>query len=641
MATLQRADSVDEAMHAMFASSQEEDSQDSEAGAQAPVKSTAVQSTPTNTTTIILATPTPNAAATDSQETPVEPTPQTSEFMTPVQTAGNAAEDSSQTLVPPTPEDSLQTLVPPTPEDSLATSVPPTPEDSSQTSQPEDSSQTSQPPTQDSSQDSTTAQPPTQDSSQDPSNEEYDVVANLVANDNFAEAVEVDGHDQVAMMEHDEFAVTLIKKTTVHFALRRTKPTLYRHDCTCLSHIRLFRAIDDGVRLACVGVKWELNNKVQTVLVVACLGYAKRNNDNKKSAKVEDLRATHIIMRTEDYDNKPLEFGQMTRTTAVAMFRNATPLGHVDTEQQERCAERVKRFVADLEENQKGSGWLNIVTNTPQPTPKPKPDTATPANGLKNARAAAQSERRKRKRDSDRLNRESKRKQKALAEEQELVTQQQAKVERAAQARRRRATLKTIDSRVTQMNDRIMDKMQEQMEYMKENLEDMVRSAARSAVQQCVAKNRKKIRRKTARTKENQPPATVASAPVPPATVPAATEPAATVPPATVPTTTDPPTTVSPAMIIASRDPHSMSPAMRGAMEVAQTIYNYANTPRSAGSLHSYPPPRISFVPRATSTPRAPPVPYIPIPPRISFVPRAVNTPPRISFVPRAVNAHA
>ena len=35
------------------------------------------------------------------------------------------------------------------------------------------------------------------------------------------------------IQSHDEFAVCMIRATAVHFALRRTTPTLYRHQVTC------------------------------------------------------------------------------------------------------------------------------------------------------------------------------------------------------------------------------------------------------------------------------------------------------------------------------------------------------------------------------------------------------------------------
>ena len=102
-------------------------------------------------------------------------------------------------------------------------------------------------------------------------------------------------------MEHDEFAVNIIRKASVHFRLRRTTPTLYRHRATCLSSIRTFAAIDDGVRIAQWGVKWMIDDVIVTCLAVVCLGYidtdAMKSKKKLRSAKVEDVRSTHVVVR--------------------------------------------------------------------------------------------------------------------------------------------------------------------------------------------------------------------------------------------------------------------------------------------------------------------------------------------------------
>ena len=245
------------------------------------------------------------------------------------------------------------------------------------------------------------------------------VYPNLEAED-VPEAVEVGGDTN--LQEHDEFAVNHIKQAEVHFALRRTRPTLYRHRATCLSHARFFDGIDDAVKIAKSGVVWNIDGKDMEVIAVACLGYkeddhAKRKKKYKsKSAKVADIRATHVIMRPFALVGRPLAMSQFRRVTAVQLFRQGTPHASVDLRQQSRTEEMTQSYVAETERRNRGHTWLTIL---PFFTPKP---LTTVSMGVDNVGAATkkdnsmrQSKRRNRMRATiTRLNKEEQAKQAEL-----------------------------------------------------------------------------------------------------------------------------------------------------------------------------------------------------------------------------------
>ena len=129
---------------------------------------------------------------------------------------------------------------------------------------------------------------------------------------------EVDGDLVVA---HDDFAIRFIKKTKVHFRLRRTTPTLWRHEAICFVAMRVFTAIDDSKHIATAGVNWQIDGKICTVLVVACLGYAP---DPGRTAKVADTRATEIIVRESKYGTSAIKFSQMRKVSSLARFHKHT-----------------------------------------------------------------------------------------------------------------------------------------------------------------------------------------------------------------------------------------------------------------------------------------------------------------------------
>ena len=150
-------------------------------------------------------------------------------------------------------------------------------------------------------------------------------------------------------VEHDEFALQVIRASHTRRRLRRTNPTLYRHDCFCLSHIRVFKGIDDGVRIACAGVQWQLGEKTLTVLVVACLGFLK--DEVSRSAKIKDVRLTQVLVRDSGYQTRTMEWNQFRRVSAIKLFRSGTPLSTVQLRYRDDIQNAITAFMNKVEQH--------------------------------------------------------------------------------------------------------------------------------------------------------------------------------------------------------------------------------------------------------------------------------------------------
>ena len=176
------------------------------------------------------------------------------------------------TAHPPTPKTPTTTNSPPTTVKPIIQSTPKTPTTTRPATVELESSTTESSQgivTTESSQETTTTEESSQES---------------VTTESLQESVTVGEYSAVATpstipgktMDHIEFTIQVIRETSVNFALRRTKPTLYRHDCKCMSFIHVFSTSNDGRLITCSGIKWGLvDNSVVTVLLVACLGYTK------------------------------------------------------------------------------------------------------------------------------------------------------------------------------------------------------------------------------------------------------------------------------------------------------------------------------------------------------------------------------
>ena len=122
------------------------------------------------------------------------------------------------------------------------------------------------------------------------------------------------------MMPHDRYAIKVIKKTKVHFRLRRAKPTLWRHEARCFIAMRVFSAIDDSKRIAASGVTWKIKDHICTVLLVACLGYSM---EPSRSAKVIDTSVTEIIVRNASHGTSGIKFSQMKKVSIIPHTNSA------------------------------------------------------------------------------------------------------------------------------------------------------------------------------------------------------------------------------------------------------------------------------------------------------------------------------
>jgi len=287
--------------------------------------------------------------------------------------------------------------------------------------------------------------------------------------------------DELPLVPHDDYSISVIKSAKVHFRLRRTTPTLWRHQATCYTCMRVFAAIDDSARIAIPGVTWRIGDHVVTVLVVACLGYSQ---EPSRSAKVVDTRATEIIVRDAKFHDGTIRFGHMTKITAVKFFREGKPLPIVNTVQANKISQKIAKFITRVERSPKRTtSWLKIKPlikpvvadgSLPrEPTPRP-------------AAASSAANQRKRRRELQRLERQRQQEETKRAAEMLATERRKAK---NSDARRRRFVHKTVNDRVAalkddlhdsvtervaEMRNELSDILQEQLEHMKENLEDLI-----------------------------------------------------------------------------------------------------------------------------------------------------------------------
>ena len=284
-----------------------------------------------------------------------------------------------------------------------------------------------------------------------------DIVLAGVPKENVSEAEEVGGDNNELIVEHDEFAVQLIRHATCHYRLRRTKPTLWRHQAKCLSTMRMFDAIDDGVRVAASGIEWQIGQFNIVVLVVATLGYF-RYNAASRSAKVEDTRVTQIIACDAKFHSgiKLLE-KQFRRVAAVKLFRDGRPTKYVDVKEADKVKKMVKDYMGKVEDLEKGNLWLDVKPLFPTvggrrvATPMPRDITRI--------KAQEQAERRRKKREEQKKlkiekEKEYQRKKEQIVREKKMKESIKAQIEtrnRTMDARRRRTTVNIVKNHVSNL----------------------------------------------------------------------------------------------------------------------------------------------------------------------------------------------
>ena len=198
------------------------------------------------------------------------------------------------------------------------------------------------------------------------------------------------------LMEHDSYAELKIAATKVHFRLRRSNPTLYRHAPECYHHIRTFKAIDDAVRIAAPGVKWSIQDQNVVVLQVGCLGYRDTTtSQSRRSAKIDDRRPTMVIVRDVARDGDPITFDDMRVISAAKLFREGVPYSSVDVAYATEMEKEVQAFLLSKEpqpytdgKTQETHKWLEIK---PLLRPSPiAPPTQTSSPSPEESFAASQ-----------------------------------------------------------------------------------------------------------------------------------------------------------------------------------------------------------------------------------------------------------
>ena len=403
--------------------------------------------------------------------------------------------------------------------------------------------------------------------------------------------------DEDVVVKHQSYARKYIHSAVVHYRIRRTTPTLWRHEVTCLCNMRVFKAVDNGTILARPGVVWHVGDNTCVVLLICSLGY---NTQPSRSAKIMvDTRAIDIITRPAQLGTSAIKFCHMKKITAVDLFRKGKPADFVDILQAEKLANMVATFVKKNESQRRFQSWSKIPHLDPDPpltvrvrlptTPRPPP---------KSSEKATRNEQLRRKRARERANREQQEQLRQIAAgEAEKVRKRQ----QAANTRRRRATIKIIDEKI----DNLRAELEEKFEHMKENLEDTVVNQMKRMRKIFAAERRrffKKVKGGGGGCGGNPPPVPPPPpAPTPPVPAPA---PAPPIPaPAPVPVPTPPAPAPVPALTVIPTPAAVPVLSLHGGHHRHTPVMYTPNSARAAsrtptpiiqhyGGLHSYPPIR-------------------------------------------------
>ena len=342
-------------------------------------------------------------------------------------------------------------------------------------------------------------------------------------------------------------------------------------------------------------------------------------------------------------DELPLHFHNMTRVTAMKLFREGKPHPFVDLKVRTAILQKVHQFVEEVEKSDRGAEWLKIpplalYSDSPVP-PSPtitRPSPPSPSTLLKKKRAKEAAERRKRKREQQAQRREEMRlRKKQMQEAKEAKVKEQKRQHNLAR-RRRRATIRAIDERVEQLQNGVESKLQEEFESFKQEVVEELAAKIQECdekIKECETKlkecekPRRKRRKKTPLPPTvTAPPPTVTAPPptvtIPPPAVKAPSPPIMTAPPPAV-TAPAPPIMTGPTPPIMTAHPRSIMtappprrvsvhPSLRqlppaGGQSVTVALPSNMISPELVGcykadtprySIHSYPPREI--VPRGS-----------------------------------------
>ena len=277
---------------------------------------------------------------------------------------------------------------------------------------------------------------------------EADIVIRDLPNEHVAEAEEVQISDNdKRLVDHDEYAINVIRGATVHFRLRRTQPQLWRHGTVCYASLRVFAGMDDGVRLVAPGVQWHFENHHVTTLLIASIGYV---TETSKSAKIVDNTATQVIVRDIEFaSTDDLKFEHMYKVSAMKLFRHGTPLAVVNTTFAKETKKLVDDFVQKVEDQQNDNAWAQVKPLIP-------PLIVRVPNRRNNNKTFKKKKTPKKREDRHARYRQ---KQRELKKKERLMELQKQRAEekekkriankkQADEARRRRATIKLVQERM-------------------------------------------------------------------------------------------------------------------------------------------------------------------------------------------------
>ena len=124
--------------------------------------------------------------------------------------------------------------------------------------------------------------------------------------------------------------------------------------------MRLFEAVDDGIRIAATGVQWDLKGTLYTIVSVVCLGYTTPASSRKRrSAKLDETRPINIILRDATIMGD-VTLEQLCRIPAVKLFHVGEPTETVDIIQVKQIKQQVADFIAHCEKCEQSDKWNDI-----------------------------------------------------------------------------------------------------------------------------------------------------------------------------------------------------------------------------------------------------------------------------------------
>ena len=133
-----------------------------------------------------------------------------------------------------------------------------------------------------------------------------------------------------------------------------------RHEVTCLSNMRVFKATDNGTVLVRPGVVWHIGDKACVVLPICSFWIRTAHSPRAAPRSSTPVPSLDVIVRPEHLGMTSIKFCQMKKITAVSSFRKGKPAAVVDTIQAEKMTNMVARFVQNNESQRRYHSWSKI-----------------------------------------------------------------------------------------------------------------------------------------------------------------------------------------------------------------------------------------------------------------------------------------